>query len=235
MDGIILIDKPEGITSHDVVDVLRREFKTRQIGHAGTLDPLSTGLLILGINKGTKILGDISGYTKEYIVDLKLGIETDSQDRLGSVVKEVKDFEVSEEVFRQTCFSFLGKTKQIPPMFSAKKINGKKMYELARKGIVIKREPIDIEIFAMDILSFDGVIGKLRVSCSKGTYVRTLSHDIGIKLGVGGIMQDLRRTKIGKYLVDDAITLAKLKELSFDQKSERIIPVSKLEVKSQKQ
>ena len=210
MEKILLINKPAGLTSHDVVDEVRKIFKLQRVGHSGTLDPLATGLLVLGLGKATKSLGEISKLEKEYIADLKLGVQTNTQDREGEILSQTKDFHVSKDEFVKTCEKFLGKIMQIPPMFSAKKKNGKKLYELARKGITIEREPKSIEVFHIKVLEFDGVCARLDICCSSGTYVRTLCHDIGQMLGMGALMTELVRTRIGQYFLKDALSLEEL-------------------------
>ncbi len=204
MNKLMLVNKPKGLTSHDVVDFVRKKLNIKKVGHGGTLDPEATGLLILGLGKATKRLGLISALDKEYIADIRLGVVTDTQDKWGTVLSEKKDVNVSYEEFEKVCNSFVGKIKQIPPMYSAKKINGKRLYKLARKGITVERDPVEIEIYSIDIIKFDGCCGSLKVRCSSGTYIRTLYHDIGEKLGIGGVMEDLERTAVGDYLIKDA-------------------------------
>jgi len=219
MPNFILIDKPPNITSHDVVDYLRRVTGERRIGHAGTLDPFATGLLILGIGRAaTRELGHFLKSDKEYIATLHLGAASDTYDRTGKIT-EVRPPEVSppEEVkppqvadLQKILQKFTGEQEQIPPMFSAKKINGKKMYELARAGIVVPRQPVKIKIYELEILDYAYPSLKIRVRSSSGTYIRSLAHDIGQALGCGAYLKELRRTKIGKYDVANAHKLEKL-------------------------
>jgi tRNA pseudouridine55 synthase len=213
MDKIVLINKPKNITSHDVVNKLRKIYGIKKIGHAGTLDPIATGLLILGVGKATKRLSEFSGMDKEYVAELKLGITTDTQDITGKVLEEKQVSNISDQEFNKICLNFKGKIKQIPPMFSAKKRNGKTLYKLARKGITIERDPIDIEIKKLEVLEFDGINAKIIVVCSSGTYIRTLAHDIGQQLGVGAVMTGLVRTKIGEFDVKDAFEIDSLKPI----------------------
>ncbi|HTM69219.1 MAG TPA: tRNA pseudouridine(55) synthase TruB [Candidatus Binatia bacterium] len=225
MDGFLLIDKPEGITSHDVVDRLRRLTGVRRIGHAGTLDPFATGLLVVGVGRGaTKRLSEIMGSEKTYEADAVLGAVTATQDRTGEIVEvEGRESRVergwpSEAEVRAAMEKFLGPQKQVPPMFSAKKIGGKKLYELARKGEEVVRQPADIVVHAFDLLSYDPPKLAFRVRCSSGTYVRTLAHDLGAALGTGGYLAELRRTAIGSFRVEDAARLEDLTPANWEER-----------------
>jgi len=209
--GFILINKPSGITSHDVVDKLREITKIKKIGHAGTLDPFAQGLLILGIGrKFTKKLSIFQKKDKEYIATLKLGAESDTFDREGKIVErkveKIPDKKEIEEVLK----SFIGEIEQIPPIFSAKKVKGKKLYELARKGIKVEPKPQRVKIYEISILEYNFPCLKIRVKCSSGTYIRSLANDIGKKLGCGAYVEELIRTKIGNFSLSDAIELSKL-------------------------
>lgn len=211
--GFLLVDKPVDWTSHDVVGYLRGVTKIRKIGHAGTLDPFATGLLIVAVSRAaTKRIDEFVGMPKEYIATVQLGATSDTQDLTGTIspYTSKRTETVSEIELKETLASFVGAQHQIPPMYSAKKVKGKKLYELARAGEVIERAPVDIEIYEIelqDIILNDSDITSftLRVRCSKGTYIRTLANDIGEKLGVGAYCSALRRTKIGEYSVEDAI------------------------------
>ncbi|HSD12685.1 MAG TPA: tRNA pseudouridine(55) synthase TruB [Patescibacteria group bacterium] len=214
MDGFLLIDKPEGITSHDVVDRLRRLTGIRRIGHAGTLDPFATGLLIVGVGRGaTKRLSEIMGKEKTYDATAVLGATSVTQDRTGTIT-ETESEKVrkwpEESAVREAMAGFVGPQKQVPPMFSAKKIAGKKLYELARAGLEVERKPADITIHALELLRYAPPILSFRVRCSSGTYVRTLAHDLGHALGTGAYLEALRRTAIGEYRVENAAELAAL-------------------------
>lgn len=215
--GFILIDKPSGPTSHDIINILRRITGIKKIGHAGTLDPFASGLLIVAI--GREATREISKYVKldkEYLATLHLGAVTDTHDREGvrtkvessGLVVELKDIE-------NTVRSFRGKQKQVPPMYSAKKIKGKKLYELARKGIEVKREPVDIDIIKLEIVSYVFPELIIRVACSSGTYIRSLAHDIGQALGTGAYLEELKRTSIGEFSLDKSIKLEELNEDSW--------------------
>lgn len=211
MNGIILIDKPQEWTSHDVVGKLRGVLHERRIGHSGTLDPLATGLLVIFVGRATRAVEFAEADTKEYIAGLRLGISTDTQDITGRVISSggaVPD----EFQLRKALEKFKGELEQIPPMYSAIKVGGKKLYELARKGESIERRSRHITVFDLDIAGRADDDYVLRVSCSKGTYVRTLCNDIGQALGCGGCMSSLRRTKAGVFSVEDAHTIAEVQE-----------------------
>ena len=211
MNGIILIDKPQEWTSHDVVGKLRGILHECRIGHSGTLDPLATGLLVIFVGRATRAVEFAEADTKEYIAGLRLGISTDTQDITGRVISSggaVPD----EFQLRKALEKFKGELEQIPPMYSAIKVGGKKLYELARKGESIERRSRHITVFDLDIAGRADDDYVLRVSCSKGTYVRTLCNDIGQALGCGGCMSSLRRTKAGVFSVEDAHTIAEVQE-----------------------
>jgi tRNA pseudouridine55 synthase len=226
--GFILINKPAGITSHDVVDKLREITKIRRIGHSGTLDPFATGLLILGIGREfTKNLSIFQKKDKEYIATLKLGAESDTFDREGNIVeKKIEKIPERKEI-EEVLKSFLGEIEQIPPAFSAKKIKGKKLYELARKGIKVKPKPQKVKIYEISILEYKFPHLKIKVKCSSGTYIRSLANDIGKKLGCGAFVEELIRTKIGEFSLKSAVELSKLtpqnwKSFLINLKSEQI-------------
>jgi tRNA pseudouridine55 synthase len=211
MDGVINIYKPEGITSFDVVAQIRKISRTKKVGHAGTLDPAASGVLPVCIGRATKIIDYIMNGVKTYRVTLKLGTVTDTYDREGKIL-QVNEVNISEEEVISAIQSFLGEIEQIPPMYSALKVNGKRLYELAREGIEIDRLPRKIYIYDINInytklpqVSFD-------VVCSKGTYIRSLCYDIGIKLGCGGMMDDLERISTGSFHINEAVNLRDLNE-----------------------
>ncbi len=223
--GILLVDKANGMTSHDVVQMVRRKLNLKKVGHTGTLDPGATGLLILLLGKATKKSQQFSGLNKTYDAKLTLGIKTSTADNTGAVIerKVVPDF--SLDVLEETINGFKSQTEQIPPMVSAKKINGQKLYVLARKGIEIKRRPQKITIFEIKISKVDLPNIYFGVSCSKGTYIRTLCDDIGERLGCGAHMSELRRTSCGQYKIEDAIAVRGILELAREKVEERIIPI----------
>lgn len=213
MEGIIVIDKPIGITSFDVIRVLRRNLKERRIGHTGTLDPLATGILVICVGKATKLAQDIEGYEKEYVADLELGFKTDTYDIEGKVLAKVEEFNISYENFEETLETFKGDIKQIPPMYSAIKVDGKKLYELAREGVEIERKARDVSIKNLETISFDGVKAKIDCTVSKGTYIRSLIYDLGEKLGTFATMTGLRRTRVGEEDLGRAFTLETIEKM----------------------
>ncbi len=211
--GFLLIDKPAGITSHDVVDAVRRATGIRKVGHGGTLDPFATGLLVVAVGRNaTKQLGEFIGKDKEYEAMMRLGAVSDSQDKDG-VITEMPDVTLpSREQLAKAMKAFVGQIKQVPPMYSAKKIKGKKLYELARKGEEVEREPVLISIHSLELMETwpqENRVSRaqFKVHCGSGTYVRTLAHDIGHALGCGAYLTELRRTKIGDLRVKNAVSL----------------------------
>lgn len=209
MNGIVIIDKPAGWTSQDVVSKLRGILKTRRIGHGGTLDPMATGVLPVFVGRATRGVEFFEHAEKTYEATIRLGLTTDTEDTSGTVLEE-KEVSVSEEEFLGVLPKFRGKIQQIPPMYSALKVNGQKLYDLARKGREVERQPREIEIFKLECLEFNGAEARLLVHCSKGTYIRTLCKDIGEALGCGGCMAALRRVTAGEYTIGDAVTLDEL-------------------------
>ena len=208
-NGIIIIDKPAGWTSMDVCAKLRGMFHEKRVGHAGTLDPMATGVLPVFIGRATRAVQYAAESDKEYIAGLKLGVVTNTQDTTGEILEE-RPVDVTRDQLLAVLDAFHGWIRQVPPMYSAIKVNGKKLYELARKGREVEREPRTIHINALGILSEtppEGADYLLRVVCSKGTYVRTLCHDIGQALGCGGCMASLRRTRAAGFTLEDSVTL----------------------------
>ena len=211
MNGIILVDKPQGWTSHDVVAKLRGIYQQRRIGHSGTLDPMATGVLAVFLGRGTRAVELCENDEKEYVADLLLGIVTNTQDITGEVLEQ-HPVEVSRQQLEAVLEQFLGPQQQIPPMYSAVKIGGKKLYELARKGQSVERKPRSIVIHELELCDFDGKTARIRVVCSKGTYIRTLCHDIGAALGTGGCLSSLRRTRAGRFAIDDCVTMEQIQQ-----------------------
>ena len=211
MNGIVIIDKPEGWTSNDVVSKLKGVLHTRRIGHGGTLDPMATGVLPVFVGRATRGVEFFEHAEKTYETVLRLGITTDTEDITGRVLEE-RAVSVTESDILAVLPQFRGEISQIPPMYSAIKVNGKKLYELARKGKEIERESRKITIFELEMLEFLGDKVRLRVRCSKGTYIRTLCKDIGDALGCGGCMAELRRVAAGEYTTADAVDLFALIE-----------------------
>ncbi len=209
--GFLIINKPVGPTSHDMVDRMRRITGIKKIGHAGTLDPFASGVLILAIGReATKRIQGLVKTDKEYIADLYLGTTTDTYDRTGSVLKTKEVTPPTEKEVRETLRDFQGEQKQIPPMYSAKKIKGKKLYELARQGKEVAREAVPITIHSLEILDYDFPGLKIKAKCSSGTYLRTLAYDIGEALGCGAYLQELQRTTVGDHKLERAIDPGKL-------------------------
>ncbi len=211
MDGVININKPLGITSHDVVYRLRKILSMKKIGHTGTLDPDATGVLPMCIGRGTKISEFLMADEKQYIAEITFGIVTDTQDISGEVLSRA-DVNFTREEFETVIGEFIGEIRQIPPMYSAIKIDGKKLYELAREGKVVEREARTITVSGIEILDFCGDKARLKVDCSKGTYIRTLCHDIGQKLGCGACMSALTRTRSGSFFIENSFTLQEVEE-----------------------
>ena len=209
MNGIVIIDKPAGWTSQDVVSKLRGVLRTRRIGHGGTLDPMATGVLPVFVGRATRGVEFFEHAEKTYEATLRLGLTTDTEDISGTVLEE-KEVSISEADFLGVLPQFRGQIQQIPPMYSALKVNGQKLYDLARKGKEVERQPREIEIFKLECLEFNGKEARLRVACSKGTYIRTLCKDIGQALGCGGCMAALRRVTAGEYTIDQAVSLEEL-------------------------
>ncbi|MBP5310328.1 MAG: tRNA pseudouridine(55) synthase TruB [Lachnospiraceae bacterium] len=222
INGIINVYKEEGYTSFDVVAKLRGITKIRKIGHTGTLDPDATGVLPVCIGSATKLVDMLTDKTKEYVADMKLGITTDTQDISGQVIDK-KEVNITIDEFRDAILSFIGASKQIPPMYSALKVDGKKLCDMARAGITVERKPRDINISDIEILEIDRTSAKVRVSCSKGTYIRTLCNDIGERLGCGAVMTGLVRTRSGSFTIDKAYRLDQIEELSQKGELESIV------------
>src|ERR1035441_5718682 len=225
LDGILLIDKPRDHTSHDVVARLRGKLRMRKIGHAGTLDPMATGLLIMLVGRATRVSQYLISLDKEYEGTIELGKTTDSQDADGQVMETRPVPALAEADVGAPMQGFLGDEYQIPPMFSAIKIGGVALYKKARKGEEIEREPRFIRVMAWELLRFASPHIDFRLRCSKGTYVRTLAHDLGAKLGCGAHLSALRRTATDRFNVSEAMTLEQIEELSLGEIKQRLIPV----------
>lgn len=206
MDGVIVINKEKDMTSHDVVAKLRRILCTKKIGHTGTLDPLATGVLVACVNKATKLVQYLTCDEKIYEVEMKFGIKTDTGDITGNVISTGNN-ELEFDEINNVLNDFIGPQKQVPPMYSAIKVNGKKLYEYARDGIEIEREARDIEIYSIDNVTFEGDILKYKIHCSKGTYIRTVCEDIAEKLGTVATMTSLNRVQSGIFNINQAVKL----------------------------
>ena len=211
MNGVLLIDKPEGWTSHDIAAKLKGMLRERRIGHSGTLDPMATGLLVMFVGRATRAVEFAEAQSKRYIAGLRLGVSTDTQDTTGNILRSC-EASVTREALADAIKPFIGDIMQIPPMYSAIKVNGQKLCDLARKGRQVERQPRPVTIHELTLLSREGDTLRLRVRCSKGTYIRTLCADIGEALGCGGCMQALRRTQAGEYTIAEAVPLQQLLE-----------------------
>jgi tRNA pseudouridine55 synthase len=227
-DGAILVDKPSGPTSHDVVDAIRRKFGIKKVGHCGTLDPNATGLLIIVLGRGTKLSERLMGDDKVYEGTIKFGESTDSHDADGELTGSLPVMPMTLEHLNDEAATFIGDLMQVPPMVSAIKKGGVPLYKLARKGVEVEREPRLIHIYNFRFTEYAEPLGKFRVACTKGTYVRVLAHDLGQKLGCGAHLTALRRSASGKYDVADALSLDAILQLSEPQLEKRVIPLLKL-------
>ncbi|MCA9434847.1 MAG: tRNA pseudouridine(55) synthase TruB [Candidatus Omnitrophica bacterium] len=212
MNGILNVDKPTGLTSHDVVDLIRKAARIRKVGHAGTLDPIATGVLPLCLGNATKLSEFLMAEEKEYSLICTLGVVTDSQDITGDILEKNSAESVSLDQVQEILDRFRGTIEQIPPMLSAKRHQGKRLYDLARQGIEVEREPVQVEIHRLDLVRFENPEIELAVACSKGTYMRTLCHDIGAALGCGGVLSRLVRTRCGALRVEDSVDVGLLKD-----------------------
>ncbi|MSU26678.1 MAG: tRNA pseudouridine(55) synthase TruB [Pedosphaera sp.] len=228
LDGALLVDKPVGCTSHDVVDDIRRRFNLKKVGHCGTLDPNATGLLIIVLGRGTKLSEKLMSDDKVYEGDIKFGEATDSYDVDGKVTATLPVPPLTLDQLNEAAATFVGDLQQIPPMVSAKKQGGIPLYKLARKGIEVVREPRLVHIFNYRFTTYAEPLAKFRVACTKGTYVRSLAHDLGIKLGCGAHLATLRRVTSGKWDVADALTLDAILALPIGELEKRVIPFLQL-------
>lgn len=209
--GILLVDKPPTWTSHDVVNLIRRRFNVGKVGHCGTLDPAATGLLVLVLGKATALSQHLSGEDKIYEATMLLGTETDSMDMDGKITRQKSWENVKPENIKKICNSFIGEQFQIPPMVSAKKYQGKRLYKLAREGKEVERKPQKINIYSFSVNEINLPYIKFTVHCSKGTYIRVLCYDIGLKLGCGAVLFNLRRNQSGKFTIEKAFSIEQIK------------------------
>lgn len=226
--GVIILNKPSGMTSHDCVNRIRRLYNTKKVGHTGTLDPMATGVLPILIGRAAKAADLLTAENKSYRAGLKLGITTDTEDTTGNTLT-TSDSIPSEDEVRKVCADFVGDIMQIPPMYSALKVGGQKLVDLARRGITVEREARAIKIFSLNVEKSDRADEYiLTVSCSKGTYIRTLCADIGEKLGCGGCMSSLERLGSGNFSIEEAVTLEQLDEIDHDARLDLLRPVESL-------
>jgi tRNA pseudouridine55 synthase len=228
LDGAILVDKPAGPTSHDVVDAIRRKFGIKKVGHCGTLDPNATGLLIIVLGRGTKLSERLMGDDKVYEGTIKFGEETDSYDSDGELTASLPVPLLTLEQLNEEAALFIGDQMQMPPMVSAIKKNGVPLYKLARKGIEVEREPRLVHIYNFRFTDYTEPLGQFRVACTKGTYIRSMAHDLGQKLGCGAHLTTLRRGASGRFDVKDALTLDAVLKLSPADLEKRVMPFLKL-------
>ncbi|HBG60870.1 MAG: tRNA pseudouridine(55) synthase TruB [Omnitrophica WOR_2 bacterium GWF2_38_59] len=212
MNGIVVINKPNGITSHDVVDRIRRKFRMKRVGHAGTLDPLATGVLVLLLGKSTKLFDRFVDFDKAYRATMILGTKTISADTEGEIIETKAFSHITEGQIKEVFERFQGDIEQLPPMVSAVKIGGKKLYEMARKGVNIERKPRNVRIDRLDIEEIDFPDVRFYMECSKGTYVRQLADDVGDALGCGACISQIQRTKVGPFNIEEAVTIEDLNE-----------------------
>lgn len=226
--GVLAVYKKEGMTSHDVVNRIRRFYNTKRVGHAGTLDPMATGVLVVLVGRAAKACEYISSDRKTYRATLRLGLTTDTEDVTGEILSK-SDIIPSTEQVMDTCRGFVGNIKQIPPMYSALKVNGQKLYDLARQGVVVEREARDITVFALECepteIATDYV---LTVTCSGGTYIRTLCADIGAALGCGGVMATLERCEACGISLDECHTLDEIENMTEEDRQELLLPTERL-------
>lgn len=220
----MLIDKPKGITAHDVVDRVRRKLRMKRVGHAGTLDPNATGLMILLIGKATKLSQYLMGLDKVYEGTIFLGASTNTHDVDGDILAEAEVPVISEEEMQALLHTFLGDQYQTPPMFSAKKVDGVPLYKLARKGKEIEREPRLIRVASFSLDRWEPPELDFTVACSKGTYVRTLAHDLGDKIGCGAYLKELRRVEIERFQIEDSLELDEFEEMESTEIRRWLIP-----------
>jgi tRNA pseudouridine55 synthase len=217
MDLIIALNKPKDITSQDAVTRVKRILKIKKAGHTGTLDPMATGLLLVCINKATRLASYFSNLDKEYRAVMKLGETTDTQDAYGRIISQIEDIEIDRTAIEDTLKSFRGGILQMPPMYSALKHEGQPLYKLARKGIEVERKPREVTIHDINLLNIDFPYVKFDVVCSKGTYIRTLCDDIGKKLRIGAHLFELERTAIGPFRIEDSLSFDELKNVDINE------------------
>ncbi len=217
MDRVIIFNKPKGITSQQSISKIKKILQVKKAGHAGTLDPIATGVLLVCINEATKITPFLMELEKEYLFKARFGISTDTYDAEGKVLEVIDNFELERQALEKILKNFTGEIMQTPPMYSAVKVDGKPLHELARKGIEVERKPKKVVIYSIDIENFEPPFVTFRVVCSKGTYVRSICNDIGQKLGMGAHIVELTRTRVGQFKVEEALELKELNSLLPDR------------------
>ncbi len=232
-DGILIIDKPVDWTSHDVVGKLRKLLRTKRIGHTGTLDPFATGVLVMLVGKATRLAQFLDKDVKEYEAIIQFGFETDTGDLTGTeTVKGTKD-KVSAEEIELVLQDFRGEISQIPPMYSAKKVDGQKLYNLARQGIEIERKPVNITVYNLNLLETNGTTAKICVACSAGTYIRTLAEDIGRKLEICGHLTSLRRIRAGKFEISQSVKIEDAENAEFISMNDAVSHLFNVEISAE--
>lgn len=229
LSGVILVNKHKGVTSHDIVFKIRNLYGTKKVGHTGTLDPLATGVLPVLVGRSAKAAEYLLSENKKYIAEIKLGIATDTEDITGKILEKCDTLPTKNEFF-EACKRFVGKINQVPPMYSALKVDGKKLLDLARQGIEIERKPREIIVFSIEPSVIDEKEGRyqITVECSKGTYIRTLCADIGKSLGCGATMCELQRTKSGDFVLENAYTIKELEAMSQEEREGLLVPPENL-------
>ena len=228
ISGVLLVDKPSGPTSHDVVDAIRRRFRLRKVGHGGSLDPQATGLLVILVGQGTKLAGQFMNSDKTYEGSMRLGVATDSQDAQGKVIQEADCSHVTGERLEAEIAKFRGDILQTPPMVSAVKKDGVPLYKLARKGKTVEREPKLIHVYEFRLTEFALPHARFVLRCTKGTYVRTICHDVGQALGCGAMLDQLRRTECAGFRLADGFTMPQILEMNESRLREAVIPMARL-------
>jgi tRNA pseudouridine55 synthase len=228
LDGALLIDKPAGPTSHDVVDGIRRQFKLKKVGHCGTLDPNATGLLVIVLGRATRLSEKLMSADKSYEGTIKLGETTNTYDADGELVSSLPVPPLSVEELNAAAAGFVGDLMQPPPMVSAAKVGGVPLYKLARKGVEVERKPRLVHVYHFQFTAYTEPVGWFRIACTKGTYVRSLAHDLGQKLGCGAHLATLRRTQVGGFSVADAVSFDRVLALPLSELETRVIPFLKL-------
>lgn len=227
VSGVLIVNKHEGVTSHKIISSCRKLYDTRQVGHTGTLDPMATGVLPVLIGRAVKASDYLMMYDKEYVAEMKLGITTDTEDVTGEILTRNENIPSEEEVLA-ACESFVGKIMQVPPMYSALKVGGRKLVDIAREGGEVEREAREVEIYSLSAEKVSDDTYRMRVACSKGTYIRTLCADIGKKLGCGAAMASLVRTRTGNFTLEDAVTVEELDNMTFEERLTLPRPVDSL-------
>ena len=227
-DGVLLVDKAEGMTSHDVVALVRRRLQIKKVGHCGTLDPNATGLLVIVLGRGTKLSERLMSDDKVYEGAIKFGESTDSYDSDGELTGSLPVPPLTVDELNELAASFIGDQMQIPPMVSAVKKQGVPLYKLARKGVEVEREPRLIHVYSFRFTGYEESLGRFRLACTKGTYVRSIAHDLGQKIGCGAHLKDLRRLSSGKFEITQGIPLADVLKLTPSELEKRVIPFLKL-------